>query len=62
MKELKKRWNSDTPMFFKKVINFGIIVGIIGTGLITLPATATIGAVLITVGSTATAIAKLTKI
>ena len=62
MRELKKRWNSDTPMFFKKVIHLGIIVGLIGGGLITLPATATIGAVLITVGSTATAIAKLTKI
>lgn len=62
MKELKKRWNSETPHFFKKVINFGIIVGIIGTGLVTLPATATIGATLITIGSTATAISKLTKI
>jgi hypothetical protein len=62
MRELKKRWNADTPMFFKKVINFGIIVGIIGTGLITLPATATIGAALITIGATATAISKLTKI
>jgi hypothetical protein len=62
MRELKKRWNSETPHFFKKVINFGIIVGIIGTGLITLPATATIGAALITIGATATAISKLTKI
>jgi hypothetical protein len=62
MRELKKRWNSDTPMFFKKIIHVGIILGLIGGGLITLPATATIGAVLITVGSTATAIAKLTKI
>jgi hypothetical protein len=62
MRELKKRWNSDTPMFFKKIIHVGIVLGLIGGGLITLPATATIGAVLITVGSTATAIAKLTKI
>jgi len=37
-------------------------VGIIGTGLITLPATATIGATLLTIGATATAISKLTKI
>ena len=62
MKEINKRWNSDTPMFFKRIIHVGIVLGLIGGGLITLPATATIGAVLITVGSTATAIAKLTKI
>jgi hypothetical protein len=62
MREIKKRWNSDTPVFFKKIIHIGIVLGLIGGGLITLPATATIGAVLITVGSTATAIAKLTKI
>jgi hypothetical protein len=62
MRELKKRWNSDTPMFFKKIIHVGIILGLIGGGLITLPATATIGAALITIGATATAISKLTKI
>jgi hypothetical protein len=62
MRELKKRWNSDTPMFFKKVIHVGIIVGLIGGGLISLPATAMIGGVMVTIGATATAIAKLTKI
>lgn len=62
MRELKKRWNSETPHFFKKVINFGVIVGIVGAGLIGLPATATIGGVMVTIGATATAIAKLTKI
>jgi hypothetical protein len=62
MRELKKRWNSETPRFFKQVINFGIIVGIIGTGLISVPATVTIGSVLLTIGATATAISKLTKI
>ena len=62
MKEIKKRWNSETPHFFKKVINFGIILGIVGSGLITLPATVVAGTVLITIGATATAIAKLTKI
>lgn len=62
MREINKRWNAETPHFFKKVIHVGIVLGLIGGGLITLPATATIGAVLITVGSTATAIAKLTKI
>ena len=62
MRELKKRWNSETPHFFKKVINFGIIIGIIGSGLITLPVTAAAGAVLVTVGATAATISKLTKI
>jgi hypothetical protein len=62
MREIKKRWNSDTPMFFKKVIHVGIIVGLIGGGLITLPATAMIGGVMVSIGATATAIAKLTKI
>ena len=62
MRDLKKRWNSETPHFFKKVINFGIILGIVGSGLITLPATVVAGTILITIGTTATAIAKLTKI
>lgn len=62
MREFKKRWNSDTPMFFKKVIHLGIIVGLIGGGLITLPATAMIGGIMVSIGATATAIAKLTKI
>ena len=62
MREIKKRWNSDTPMFFKKVIHLGIIVGLIGGGLITLPATAMIGGIMVSIGATATSIAKLTKI
>lgn len=62
MRELNKRWNSDTPMFFKKVIHLGIIVGLIGGGLITVPATAVIGGIMVTIGATASAIAKLTKI
>jgi hypothetical protein len=62
MREISKRWNSETPHFFKKVINFGIILGIVGSGLITLPATVVAGTILITIGTTATAIAKLTKI
>jgi hypothetical protein len=62
MRELSKRWNSDTPMFFKRIIHVGIVLGLIGGGLITLPATATIGTALITIGATATAISKLTKI
>jgi hypothetical protein len=62
MRELKKRWNSDTPVFFKKLIHVGIVLGLIGTGLISVPATVTVGTALITIGATATAISKLTKI
>ena len=62
MREIKKRWNSETPHFFKKVIHVGIVLGLIGGGLVTVPATATIGTILVTIGTTATAIAKLTKI
>lgn len=62
MREIKKRWNSETPRFFKQVIHVGIILGLIGGGLVTIPATVTVGATLITIGATATAISKLTKI
>jgi hypothetical protein len=62
MREIKKRWNSETPRFFKQVIHVGIVLGLIGGSLITLPATAVIGGVMVTIGATATAIAKLTKI
>ena len=62
MRDLKKRWNSDTPVFFKRIIHIGIVVGLIGGGLISLPATAVIGGVMVSIGATATAIAKLTKI
>lgn len=62
MREIKKRWNSETPRFFKQVIHVGIILGLIGGGLVTIPATVTVGTALITIGATATAISKLTKI
>ena len=62
LKEVKKRWNAETPMFFKKLIHIGIVVGLIGGGLISLPATASVGAVLVTIGATAATISKLTKI
>lgn len=62
MKEIKKRWNAETPHFFKKIIHTGIILGLIGGTLVTFPATATVGTILVTIGTTATAIAKLTKI
>jgi hypothetical protein len=62
MKEIKKRWLSDTPMFFKKLIHAGIVIGLVGGGLITIPATASVGAVLVTIGATAATVSKFTKI
>ena len=61
MKEITKRWNSTTPRFFKKLINIGIGIGVIGGALVTFPATATVGAILVSVGTTVSAISKLTK-
>ena len=34
MKEITKRWNATTPRFFKKLINIGIGIGIIGLGFV----------------------------
>ena len=62
MKTIKRRWSSNTPEFFKRIINAAIVVGVIGGALITLPATAAVGAVLVTIGATAATISKLTKI
>jgi hypothetical protein len=62
MKTIKRRWLSETPHFFRKLIHAGIVVGLVGSALITLPATAAVGAVLVTVGATAATISKLTKI
>lgn len=61
MREFKNRWNANTPRFFKKLIKVGIGIGVIGGALVTFPATATVGAILVTVGTTVSAISKLTK-
>lgn len=62
MKDLKKRWNSGTPAFFKRIIHIGIVIGLIGGGLVSIPATALVGGVMISIGATAATISKLTKI
>jgi hypothetical protein len=61
MREINKRWKSETPRFFKQLIKVGIGVGIVGGALVSFPATATVGAILVTVGTTMSAISKLTK-
>lgn len=62
MKDLKRRWEAKTPTFFKKLIHVGVVIGLIGGGLITIPATASVGAVLVTIGATAATVSKFTKI
>ena len=62
LKEIKKRWKAETPMFFKKLIHVGVVIGLIGGGLISIPATASIGAVLVTIGTTAATVSKFAKI
>lgn len=62
LKEVKKRWNAETPRFFKKLIHVGIVIGLVGGGLISIPATASIGAVLVTIGTTAATVSKFAKI
>ena len=62
LKEVKKRWNAETPRFFKKLIHVGIVIGLVGGGLVTIPATASIGAVLVTIGATAATVSKFAKI
>jgi hypothetical protein len=62
LKEVKKRWNAETPMFFKKLIHVGVVIGLIGGGLISIPATASVGAVLVTIGATAATVSKFAKI
>jgi hypothetical protein len=64
---LKKRWESDTPRFFKNVIKIGITIGGVGLAIPTLPFA--VPAVLIAaaskmvvVGTTAAIVAKFAKL
>ena len=64
-KELKGRWKSNTPKFFKNVIAISGTLAAIGTALLAVPgipvAVATLGGYLITAGGIGAAVAKLTK-
>jgi hypothetical protein len=66
MKEIIKRWKSKTPSFFKKVVNLGLSVGVIGGAIITAPVTlpiavVSIGGYMVTVGTVTAVVAKLAK-
>ncbi len=60
-----QRWASPTPKFFKILRNVGLVIGAVGTAIltapITLPATLiTISGYLVTAGGVVTAVSQLT--
>jgi hypothetical protein len=66
MTAIRKRWKAQTPPFFKKVINIGLTVGMIGTAVVTMPialpvALVAAGSYMAAVGVTAATVAKLAK-
>jgi hypothetical protein len=58
MKELIKRWNSPTPKFWKKVQKNGLAIGVIGGVIVKF--NPIVGGILVTLGSTISALAQLT--
>ena len=66
LKELKNRWKSETPKFWKKVQKISIAAGVIGGAIIAAPvalpaAVITVGGYLVAVGSVGATLAQLTK-
>jgi len=66
MKELKDRWKSKTPKFWKTIQKIGIVAGAVGTILITAPVSLPVvlvsaGGYLVTAGGITAALAQLTK-
>ena len=67
MKTLMQRWVAPTPKFFKTLRNIGLVIGAVGTAVltspITLPATLiTISGYLVTAGGVVTAVSQLTML
>ncbi len=67
MGTLMQRWASLTPKFFKILRNVGLVIGAVGTAIltapITLPATLiTISGYLVTAGGVVTAVSQLTML
>jgi ABC-type xylose transport system permease subunit len=65
MSTIMQRWVSPTPKFFKILRNVGLVIGAVGTAIltapITLPATLiTISGYLVTAGGVVTAVSQLT--
>jgi hypothetical protein len=61
MNDLKKRWNSPTPKFWKKVQEIGVMIGSLGLILATPPiGLSVIGGYMITAGSIVGVLSQLT--
>ncbi len=58
MKELFNRWNKPTPKFWKKVQRNGLAIGVIGGIIVKI--NPLIGGIIVTLGSTMSALAQLT--
>jgi hypothetical protein len=58
MKEIIQRWNKPTPKFWKKVQRNGLAIGVIGGIIVKI--NPLIGGIIVTIGSTMSALAQLT--
>lgn len=66
LKEIKSRWKSDTPRFWKKVQKIALAVGVLGGAIVTAPVSlpasvVTVGGYLVAVGSVGATLSQLTK-
>ena len=64
--ELKERWQSKTPKFWKKVQRIGVALGVIGATIVALPvalpaAVVTAGGYLVAAGTVTATLSQLTK-
>lgn len=60
VKEVAERIKKPTPKFWKKMQKIGVGIGIIGGALIAFPITASVGAIVVTVGTTIAGLSQLT--
>ncbi len=65
MNSFLKRWAAPTPKFFKVIRNVGLVIGAVGTAILTAPvalpaALVSISGYLVTAGAIATAVSQLT--
>jgi ABC-type protease/lipase transport system fused ATPase/permease subunit len=65
IKEVKKRWKSETPKFWKKVQKISIAAGVLGGAILAAPVTLpvaviTVGGYLVAVGSVGATLSQLT--
>lgn len=66
LKEIKARWKSETPTFWKRVQKVGLALGAVGTVIITAPVSlpaslVAVGGYLVTAGGVTAALAQLTR-